>query len=72
MGGHEAGYAAAGQGAASLTGEAIRMRKNEQAERELEILRLLAVGEKEIEAGEGFDMEDVFAEADKLLDGIAA
>ncbi|TWJ13896.1 hypothetical protein [Geobacter argillaceus] len=34
---------------------------------ELEILRLLARGEKEIEAGVGVDMDAVFAEADKLL-----
>jgi hypothetical protein len=34
---------------------------------ELEILRLLARGEKEIEAGVGFDLESVLAEADAFL-----
>lgn len=36
------------------------------AQHELEILRLLARGEKEIEAGVGFDLESVLAEADSL------
>ena len=34
---------------------------------ELEILRALARGEADIEAGAGHDADDVFAEADKLL-----
>jgi hypothetical protein len=34
---------------------------------ELEILRLLARVEKEIEAGKGYDLEEVLAEADFLL-----
>ncbi len=34
---------------------------------ELEILRLLARGEKEIEAGKGYDLDTVLAEADALL-----
>jgi hypothetical protein len=33
----------------------------------LEILRLLARGEKEIEAGIGFDLENVLADADAFL-----
>ncbi len=33
----------------------------------MEILRLLARGEKEIEAGEGHDLDAVFAEVDALL-----
>ncbi len=33
----------------------------------LKILRLLARGEKEIEAGKGYDLDTVFAEADALL-----
>lgn len=39
----------------------------EAAEREKELLRLLARGEREIEAGEGHDLETVLAEADALL-----
>ena len=38
-----------------------------KGEQEREILRLLALGEKEISAGEGFDLDDVLAEADELL-----
>jgi hypothetical protein len=37
------------------------------SQHEMEILRLLARGEKEIEAGEGYDLEAVLAEADSLL-----
>jgi prevent-host-death family protein len=40
----------------------------EYAQHELEILRLLARGEKEIEAGEGHDLDAVLAEADTLLE----
>jgi hypothetical protein len=32
-----------------------------------ELLRLLARGEKEIEAGKGYDLDTVLAEADALL-----
>jgi hypothetical protein len=39
-----------------------------RSQRELEILRLLARGEKEIEAGEGRDLDAVMAEADALLE----
>lgn len=39
----------------------------EAAERDKELLRLLARGEREIEAGEGHDLEMVLAEADALL-----
>jgi prevent-host-death family protein len=46
----------------------VSMETYEQVQHELEILRLLAHGEKEIEAGIGFDMDAVFSEADKLLD----
>lgn len=45
----------------------VSMREYEQTQHELEILRLLARGEKEIEAGVGHDLDAVFAEADKLL-----
>lgn len=43
----------------------------ERKERDLEILRLLARGEKEIAAGEGTDLEDVMSEAAALLEGPA-
>ena len=39
----------------------------EHSQHELEILRLLARGEKEIEAGKGHNLEAVLAEADTLL-----
>jgi len=39
----------------------------ERTQRELEILRLLARGEAEIEAGSGHALADVLAEADELL-----
>ncbi len=35
--------------------------------RELEILRLIAAGEKEIEAGTGHGLDDILAEAYALL-----
>jgi len=40
----------------------------ERAENERQILMLLAKGEREIEDGVGHSVEDVFAEADKLLE----
>ena len=40
----------------------------ERCQRELELLRLLARGEKEIEAGKGYDLDTVLAEADALLE----
>ena len=39
----------------------------EKLEHEKEILRLLAKGEKEIEAGIGYDLGTVLAEADDIL-----
>jgi prevent-host-death family protein len=39
----------------------------QRTQRELEILRLLAAGEVEIEAGVGHDLEEVMAAADALL-----
>jgi prevent-host-death family protein len=45
----------------------VSMQKYEHTQHELEILRLLARGEKEIEAGTGFDLKTVLAEADALL-----
>jgi prevent-host-death family protein len=41
----------------------------ERAEHEREILRLLARGEREIRRGKGHDLDDVLAEADRLLAG---
>ncbi len=40
----------------------------EHSQHELEILRLLARGEKEIEAGEGRELDAVMADADALLE----
>jgi prevent-host-death family protein len=45
----------------------VSMEAYEHSQHELEILRVLARGEKEIEAGKGYDLEDVLAEADSLL-----
>ena len=42
----------------------------EQGEHERQLLRLLARGEKEIEAGVGHDLDDVLSEADALLQGL--
>jgi len=39
----------------------------EKLEHEKEILRLLAKGDREIAAGEGYDLNSVLAEADSLL-----
>jgi prevent-host-death family protein len=39
----------------------------EHSQHELELLRLLARGEKEIAEGKGFDLDKVLAEADVLL-----
>ena len=41
----------------------------ERRERDAEILRLLAEGEKEIAAGIGYDLDEVMAEANALLEG---
>jgi prevent-host-death family protein len=45
----------------------VSMKEYENTQHELEILRLLARGEKEIEVGAGFSLEEVMAEADSLL-----
>ena len=39
----------------------------ERSEHDKELLRLLAKGEREIETGEGYDLETVLAEADSIL-----
>ena len=48
----------------------VSMETYEHTQHELEILRLLARGEKEIEAGKGYDLDAVLAEADSLLEGM--
>jgi prevent-host-death family protein len=45
----------------------ISLEAYEHCQHELEILRLLARGEKEIAAGKGCDLDTVLAEADALL-----
>lgn len=45
----------------------VSMEAYKHSQHELEILRLLACGEKEIEAGKGVDLEVVLAEADSFL-----
>lgn len=40
----------------------------EKSEHDKELLRLLAKGDKEVEIGEGYDLDAVLAEADLLLD----
>jgi prevent-host-death family protein len=47
----------------------VSMESYEHSQHELEILRLLALGEKEIETGIGHDLNDVLKEADRLLEG---
>ena len=39
----------------------------EHSRHELELLRLLAKGEKEIKKGKGYDLDTVLADADRLL-----
>ena len=45
----------------------VSMEAYQHSQHELELLRLLARGEKEIEAGKGYDLDVVLAEADSLL-----
>ena len=45
----------------------VSMETYEHSQHELELLRLLARGEKEIEAGKGYDLEVVLSEANSLL-----
>jgi prevent-host-death family protein len=46
----------------------LSMKAYEHSHHELDILRLLARGEKEIEAGIGYELDDVLKEADRLLE----
>ena len=45
----------------------VSMEAYEHSQHELELLRLLARGEKEIEAGKGYNLDIVLAEADTIL-----
>ena len=45
----------------------VSMKAYEHSQHELDILRLLARGEKEIEAGTGYELDDVLKEADDFL-----
>jgi prevent-host-death family protein len=45
----------------------VSMESYEHAQHENELLRLLARGEKEIEAGIGYELDEVLKEADKIL-----
>ena len=45
----------------------IDVQSYEKSEHEKEILRLLAKGEREIGAGDGYDLDSVLSEADLLL-----
>jgi prevent-host-death family protein len=45
----------------------VSTQRYERTQHELEMLRLLARGEAEIEAGVGHDLDSVLAEADELL-----
>ncbi|HSW37886.1 MAG TPA: type II toxin-antitoxin system Phd/YefM family antitoxin [Acidobacteriota bacterium] len=48
----------------------ISMPSHEGSQHEIEILRLLARGEKEIEAGIGHEPGDVLKEADRFLEAV--
>ena len=46
----------------------VSMQAYEESQHELDILRLLARGEKEIEAGAGYELDGVLKEADRFLE----
>ena len=46
----------------------VSMQVYEESQHELDILKLLARGEKEIEAGVGYELDEVLKEADRLLE----
>jgi prevent-host-death family protein len=50
----------------------VSMENYEHAQHENEILRLLARGEKEIEAGIGYELDEVLKEADKILGSVTS
>ena len=45
----------------------VSVEEYEHSQNELELMRLLARGQKEIETGKGYDLDAVLAEADILL-----
>jgi prevent-host-death family protein len=45
----------------------VSIEEYERAEHDHELLRRLAQGDREVDAGKGFDLDDVMAEADRLL-----
>ncbi|MBI4330007.1 MAG: type II toxin-antitoxin system Phd/YefM family antitoxin [Chloroflexi bacterium] len=45
----------------------VSMKAYERSQHELDVLRLLALGEKEIEAGAGYELDDILQEADHFL-----
>lgn len=47
----------------------LSMEAYERSEHERQLLHLLARGEQEISAGEGFDLDEVLVDADALLAG---
>ena len=48
----------------------VSMKAYEASQHELDILRLLARGEKEIEAGLGYELDEVLKEADRFLESL--
>ncbi len=46
----------------------VSMQFYEESQHELDILRLLARGEKEMEAGVGYELDEVLKEADRFLE----
>jgi prevent-host-death family protein len=46
----------------------VSMKVYEESQHELDILRLLARGEKEIEAGIGYELQEVLKETDRFLE----
>jgi prevent-host-death family protein len=50
----------------------VSAQRYERTQQELDILKALARGEAEIEAGVGHDLAEVLAEADRLLEGSEA
>ncbi len=46
----------------------VSMKTYEESQREVDILRLLARGEKEIETGVGYELEEVLKDADRFFE----
>jgi PHD/YefM family antitoxin component YafN of YafNO toxin-antitoxin module len=45
----------------------VSIEEYERSTHEREILRLLVQGDREVAAGKGYELEDVFKEADRIL-----